>query len=354
MGDRNLTLKWKGTSLELIDQRKLPFREEYLICRDAGSTARAIRDMVVRGAPAIGVAAAYGVTLAANQYTGDSKDEFLSLVRKGVHLLSKSRPTAVNLFWALSRMEKLLDKNIGESIDHIKQVLETEAKKIEQEDIETNKAIGRNGLIAIRGLAKNKLSVLTHCNAGALATAGYGTALGVIRSLHENHRIERVLVDETRPYLQGARLTSWELYQEGIPCTVITDNMAAFFMSRKEVNVVVVGADRVAKNGDSANKIGTLGLSVLARHYRIPFFIAAPVSTIDFDMHSGDQIPIEQRDGREVREVMGTRIIPDYIPVENPSFDVTSSKDITGIITEKGTIYPPYVENIAKLEQELV
>ncbi|MDD3776868.1 MAG: S-methyl-5-thioribose-1-phosphate isomerase [Actinomycetota bacterium] len=349
MGAGNLTLIWKGDSLEMIDQRKLPFTQEYVICKDANSTAQAIQDMVIRGAPAIGVAAAYGVLLAAKRYEGDSKDEFLSLVREGVYVLSKSRPTAVNLFWALDRMEKLVDENIAQSIDSIKQILEKEAKKIEQEDISINKAIGQHGREALSKLGKPKLSILTHCNAGALATAGYGTALGVIRSLHEADMIEKVLVDETRPYLQGARLTAWELYQDGIPHWVITDNMAAYFMSRGQVDAVVVGADRVAKNGDSANKIGTLGLSVLAHYYNLPFFIAAPLSTVDFSIEEGSQIPIEQRDEEEVRTVLGTRIIPGYIQVKNPSFDVTSHQNITGIITEKGTVYPPYEKNIANL-----
>jgi len=353
MATGDLTLKWEGNSLKLIDQRKLPFSEQYIKCRDAKSVAAAIRDMVVRGAPAIGVCAAYGVALAAKNYAGSSKDEFLSIIREAVSMLSGSRPTAVNLFWALDRMEKLVDENINSDIDKIKQILESEAVKIEAEDKKINKKIGENGLIALKAIGKGKLSVLTHCNAGALATAGYGTALGVVRSLHEQGMIKKVIVDETRPYLQGARLTSWELYRQGIPSFVIADNMAAYFMSRDMVDAVVVGADRIARNGDTANKIGTLGLSIMARYFGIPFFVAAPLSTIDFGLADGSSIPIEQRDGREVREVMGKVIIPDYIEVKNPSFDVTSHHNITGIITEVAVAYPPYTETIGKMKREL-
>ncbi|MGM0365320.1 MAG: S-methyl-5-thioribose-1-phosphate isomerase [Actinomycetota bacterium] len=349
----NITLKWDGSCLKLIDQRKLPFSEQYLECRDSKSVAGAIRDMVVRGAPAIGVCAAYGVALAAKNYEGSSKDEFLSIIREAASMLAASRPTAVNLFWALKRMEALVDKNIDSDIDKIKEALESEAVRIEAEDKKINKKIGKNGITAIKALGKDRLTVLTHCNAGALATADYGTALGVIRSLYGEAMVKEVIVDETRPYLQGARLTSWELYRDRIPSFVICDNMAAYFMSAGRVDAVVVGADRIAANGDTANKIGTLGLSVLARYYRIPFFVAAPLSTIDSSLADGNSIPIEQRDGREVREVMGKAIIPDYIEVENPSFDVTGHENITGIITEAGVAYPPYTENIGKLKEEL-
>lgn len=350
MASGNITLKWDGKCLKLIDQRKLPFIEEYIECRCVESVAEAIRDMVVRGAPAIGVCAAYGMALAAKNYQGDSKDEFLSIIRESSSLLVKSRPTAVNLFWALERMEKLVDKNIAKDIGKIKGMLEDEAISIEAEDVSINKKIGQNGLEALKACGGGRLTLLTHCNAGALATAGYGTALGVVRSLHEKGMIEKVIVDETRPYLQGARLTAWELYRDGIPAVVITDNMAASFMSGGSVDAVVVGADRIAANGDTANKIGTLGLSILARYYGIPFFIAAPLSTIDMALSGGSGIPIEQRDGSEVRQIMGKAIIPGYIQVSNPSFDVTSHSNIDGIITEAGIAYPPYTETILELK----
>ncbi len=350
MADGNLTLKWEEGCLVLIDQRKLPLTESYVRCCDEKSVARAIRDMVVRGAPAIGVCAAYGLALAAKNYQGRSKDEFLSVIRKAASLLSQARPTAVNLFWALDRVEVLVDQNIQAPVAKIQALLEAEAKKMEAEDVHINRQIGKNGAEALAACPKEKLQLLTHCNAGALATAGYGTALGVVRSLHAQHRVKKVFVDETRPYLQGARLTAWELYKEGIPAWVITDNMAAHFMSLGKIDAVVVGADRIAKNGDTANKIGTLGLSVLARNWEIPFFVAAPLSTLDGALCHGKDIPIEQRDPREVREVMGKTIIPDSIQVKNPSFDVTGHADITGIITEAGVAYPPYEKTIDKLK----
>ena len=262
--------------------------------------------------------------------------------------LATSRPTAVNLFWALKRMKDVFIKNEDLDIAQVKKILTAEAEKIEAEDILINKKIGENGIEAFKDF-KGKVKILTHCNAGALATAGYGTALGVIRSLASVGKIKNVVVDETRPYLQGARLTAWELEQENIPFFIITDNMAAYMMSKGEVNAVVVGADRIAFNGDSANKIGTLGVSILASFYSIPFFIAAPLSTIDMSIKTGNEIPIEERDGKEVREILGKKIISDEMPVRNPSFDVTPAENITGIITEKGVIYPPFEENIGRL-----
>jgi methylthioribose-1-phosphate isomerase len=243
-------------------------------------------------------------------------------------------------------MKKILHESKHLTVDEIKQKLLDRAKKIEEEDLSINYRIGKNGKDIF---SKNKLKVLTHCNAGALATSGYGTALAVIRSLHSAGKIENVIVDETRPYLQGARLTAWELYQEKIPFFIITDNMAGYFMSKKMVDAVIVGADRVASNGDSANKIGTLGVSILAKYYDIPFYIAAPKSTIDTGICSGGDIPIEERQPSEIREIMGTRIIPDYMPVRNPSFDVTPSGNITAIITEEGVVYPPFKKNLGKL-----
>lgn len=341
-------LIWDGRSLMLIDQRKLPFVKEYVICDTYEKVAVAIKDMVVRGAPAIGISAAYGAAIAGMQYEGLSKKDFTRFFEKAVSFLAASRPTAVNLSWALKKMKGVFIKYEHLGIEAIKKKLIDEAKLMESEDISINKKIGENGTRAFKNF-KGKVKILTHCNAGALATAGYGTALGVIRSLALIDKIKHVVVDETRPYLQGARLTAWELYQEKIPFFIITDNMAAYMMSKGEVDSVVVGADRIASNGDSANKIGTLGLSILASYYRIPFFIAAPISTIDMNIESGTEIPIEERDGREVREVMGKKIISDEIPVRNPSFDVSPAENITAIITEKKVILPPFKENIRKL-----
>jgi methylthioribose-1-phosphate isomerase len=343
------TLIWDNKSLKLIDQRKLPFEEAYVDCLTADDVGIAIKDMVVRGAPAIGVTAAYGAVLAARQYTGNDRAEFTGFLNEKLKMLGETRPTAVNLFWAIDRMKGIVEKVLSDGnpyfsdadlINAIKDSLAVEAQNIEREDIEINLSLGQNGA-SIFAASGNKLKILTHCNAGALATAGYGTALGVIRSLHSGGKVANVIVDETRPYLQGARLTAWELYREEIPFFIISDNMSGYFMSKGMVDIVVVGADRVAANGDTANKIGTLSVSILAKYFNIPFYIAAPVSTIDINT-----IPIEQRDDNEVREILGKRIIPDYMPVANPSFDVTPNKNISAIITERGIIYPPFKENI--------
>lgn len=342
------TLIWDGNSLKLIDQRKLPFIKEYVVCDSYEKVGKAIKDMVVRGAPAIGVAAAYGVAIAGIQYEGLSDREFFESIEKAISFLASARPTAVNLFWALKKMKEVLCKNKQHEIKDIKKKLIDEAKRIEIEDIDTNKKIGENGIEAFKDF-KCKVKILTHCNAGALATAGYGTALGVIRSLASCGKIAHVVVDETRPYLQGARLTAWELKEEKIPFFIITDNMAAYMMSKGEVDSVVVGADRIASNGDSANKIGTLGLSILAGYYKIPFFVAAPVSTIDINAKDGSQISIEERDGKEVREIMGKKIINEDMPVRNPSFDVTPAKNISAIISEKCVMKPPFDTSIGKL-----
>ena len=342
------TLIWDGRKLHLIDQRKLPFIKEYAICDTFEKVGMAIKDMIVRGAPAIGVSAAYGAAIAGSQYEGSSKTDYKKYFEDALAYLATSRPTAVNLFWALKRMKDVFIKNEDLDISQVKKILISEAEKIEAEDILINKKIGENGIEAFKDF-KYAVKILTHCNAGALATAGYGTALGVIRSLASVGKIKNVVVDETRPYLQGARLTAWELEQENIPFFIITDNMAAYMMSKGEVNAVVVGADRIASNGDSANKIGTLGVSILASFYSIPFFIAAPLSTIDINIKTGNEIPIEERDGKEVREILGKKIISDEMPVRNPSFDVTPAENITGIITEKGVMCPPFTENIRRL-----
>ncbi len=310
-------IRWKGDRLELLDQRALPDATDYVTCRSAEDVAQAIRDMVVRGAPAIGVAAAFGVVLGRGS-------------RGSYEVLERSRPTAVNLFWALERMKKAQD-------------LEAEAIAIYREDVETNRELGRIGAALIPERAR----VMTHCNTGALATAGYGTALGVIRA--SKGKNISVIANETRPYLQGARLTAWELVQEGIPCTLITDSMAGHLMSRGEVDVVVVGADRIAANGDVANKIGTYALAVLAQRHGIPFYVAAPLSTFDRMIADGSHIPIEERPAAEVTGYRGARWAPQGIAVRNPAFDVTPAELITGLICEKGIAYPPYRESIAAL-----
>ncbi len=345
---RVCTLLWEKSVLKLIDQRKLPFEEVYVSCKSADSVAKAIKDMVVRGAPAIGVAAAYGVALAALKFRGEDKKKFADYINENIRLLSGARPTAVNLFWALDRMKKILTSYKNLEVEKIKDKLIEEAREIEKQDLEINWKIGQNGK-KIFDKATCKIKILTHCNAGALATSGYGTALAVIRSLDAEGKVANVIVDETRPFLQGARLTAWELHQEEIPFFIISDNMAGYFMSIGEVDTVLVGADRIASNGDAANKIGTLSLSILARYYRIPFYVAAPISTVDIKMESGDNIPIEYRDEKEMREVLGKIIIPEFMAVENPAFDVTPAENITAIITEEGVIYPPYKKNIGTI-----
>ncbi len=342
------TLIWGDSSLKLIDQRKLPFEENYVDCTSVSMVAEAIKEMVVRGAPAIGVAAGYGIAIAALNFKGENKNEFAGYIKASIEMLSAARPTAVNLSWALNRMEGILDKYQDDQIGQIIKKLVKEARKIEEEDLDINHRIGANG-IKIFKEKPGKIKVLTHCNAGALATSGYGTALAVIRALNEGGKIEEVVVDETRPFLQGARLTAWELYQEKIPFYIISDNMAGYFMSEGKVDVVIVGSDRIAANGDMANKIGTLSVSILAKYYGIPFYVAAPISTIDINTESGDGIPIEQRNAREMREVLGKVIIPGYMPVKNPAFDVTPAENITAIITEEEIIYPPFKKNIEKI-----
>jgi methylthioribose-1-phosphate isomerase len=310
-------IRWKGDRLELLDQRLLPDKKVYVSCRTAEQVAKAIKDMVVRGAPAIGCAAAFGVVLGKGS-------------KKAYDILAKSRPTAVNLFWALERMKKATD-------------LETEAKAIYEEDLAANRAMGARGAELIPERAR----VMTHCNTGALATAGHGTALGVIRSA-KSKKVS-VIANETRPYLQGARLTAWECVQEGIPVTLITDNMAGHMMSRGEVDVVIVGADRIAANGDVANKIGTYALAVMAKRHGIPFYVAAPLSTFDPNIPDGSHIPIEERPGDEVVGYRKVRWAPKGINVRNPAFDVTPAELITGIICEKGVVLQPNRERLQQL-----
>ena len=333
------TIQWKNDRVVMLDQRLLPHKEVYRVCRDYQEVAQAIRDMVIRGAPAIGVAAAMGVALGAAKaqvktFDRDFERIFLTL--------SKTRPTAVNLFWALERMRKVYTVNRSRGVDVVKRLLKDEAQAIYKEDIAANKQLGKFGAQMLR----NARHLMTHCNAGALATAGYGTALGVIRALKEAGREFDVFVNETRPFLQGARLTAWELKKERIPATLITDSMAGYVMQTGKVDAVVVGCDRVAANGDVANKIGTYTIAVLAKRHGIPFYVAGPTSSIDLNCPSGKEIPIEQRDAKEVSHIFGKALAPKGIKVFNPAFDVTSHDLISAIITEKGVIQPPYQQNI--------
>lgn len=338
------TIEWKDDRVVMIDQRKLPLEEVYVECLSFEDIARAIKEMVIRGAPAIGVAAAMGIALGAIKSKKSEKIEFLAEIKEIATVISGTRPTAVNLFWAVRRMTNLVDENKDRNIDLIKERLVEEAKKIYEEDIHICKRIGKVG----SDLIKDGSSILTHCNAGALATAGYGTALGVIRAAFEDGKRIKVIATETRPFLQGARLTAWELDQDGIPVTLITDNMAGFVMSKGMVNAVVVGADRIALNGDVANKIGTYSLSILARYHKIPFYVAAPISTIDYNCPSGALIPIEKRDVREVTHILGNKIAPD-VEVLNPAFDVTPHENIDSIITENGIAKAPFSGSLRTL-----
>jgi methylthioribose-1-phosphate isomerase len=333
------TIEWKDDRVVMLDQRLLPHREVYRVCRDYGQVADAIREMVIRGAPAIGVAAAMGVALGALKAPEKTFDRDFERI---LLILGKTRPTAVNLFWALGRMRQVYSENRSRGVDLVKRALRDEAQKIYKDDITANKQIGRNGA----SLLRNAKQIMTHCNAGALATAGYGTALGVIRALKESGKEFEVFVNETRPFLQGARLTAWELKKEKIPATLITDSMAGYLMQQGRVDAVVVGCDRVAANGDVANKIGTYTIAVLARRHGIPFFVAGPTSSIDVNCPSGKDIPIEQRDAKEVSHIFGKALAPKGMRVLNPAFDVTSQDLITAIITEKGVINPPYQQNI--------
>jgi methylthioribose-1-phosphate isomerase len=336
------TIVWTNEGVVMIDQRRLPKEEVYVTCRDYQEVADAIRSMVIRGAPAIGVAAAMGIALGmlkANEENLDAEWEEISST------LARTRPTAINLFWAIDRMKRLYATLRGQPASEIRARLVAEAQQIRLEDIESNRAIGRYGA----ELIPDGRIVLTHCNAGALATAGYGTALGVIRAAASGGKKIGVFADETRPFLQGARLTAWELQHDGIPTTIITDNMAGHFLKSGRIGCVVVGADRIAANGDVANKIGTYSLSVLAKENAVPFYVAAPTSTIDLSLVSGDQIPIEERAPSEVTHVFGVPVAPDGVPVENPAFDVTPHRYVSAIITERGVARDPYSEALRRL-----
>ncbi|WAM35049.1 S-methyl-5-thioribose-1-phosphate isomerase [Caldicellulosiruptor acetigenus] len=338
--------EFENDKLIVLDQRKLPFEKEYFVCSTYQDVYIAIKDMIIRGAPLIGIVAAYGVVLGFKEIIEKNMDS--AKIYEIINYLVSSRPTAVNLFWALERMKKVFEEARNLSQSQIYSLLLQEARKIEDEDKSINKKIGEHG----NTLIKEGANILTHCNAGALATGGYGTALGVIREAHFTGKNIHVYVDETRPYLQGARLTAFELSEDGIPNTVICDNMAGYLMKLGKIDCVIVGADRIALNGDTANKIGTYSLSVLAKHHDIPFYIAAPVSTIDFNIKSGSEIPIEERSEDEIRFFNGKKIVPDESKVFNPAFDVTPAENITAIITEKGVVFPPFEENISKLKEK--
>ncbi|MBI3683640.1 MAG: S-methyl-5-thioribose-1-phosphate isomerase [Acidobacteria bacterium] len=330
------TIRWTSEGVVMIDQTRLPREVVFVTCRTYEQVAEAIRTMVIRGAPAIGVAAAMGVALGVA--SGGDLDRVCDT-------LARTRPTAVNLFWAIDRMKRLALSLSNRPAEEIRARLIEEALRIREQDIAINRSIGANGA----PLVPDGKHVLTHCNAGALATAGYGTALGVIRAAAESGKKVAVYADETRPFLQGARLTAWELAQDGIPTTLITDNMAGYFLRKGDVGCVLVGADRIARNGDVANKIGTYSVAVLAKENSVPFYVAAPISTLDLTLAGGDEIPIEQRAASEVTHVFGVAVAPEGIGVANPAFDVTPHRYVTAIITEKGVARPPYTDSLPRL-----
>ena len=339
------TIEWRGDAVVMVDQRKLPEREEYVHCRSARDVARAIRNMVIRGAPAIGVAAAMGLALGVGRSRARGAVRLAAEFHGLCELMAASRPTAVNLFWAIDRMKAAFSAaaRAGRSPAEIAAALETAARRIHDEDVASCRAIGAHGADVVPDAGR----VLTHCNAGALATGGYGTALGVVRAAVERGKRVAVFADETRPFLQGARLTAWELLRDGIDTTVIADGMAGPLLRAQRIDVVVVGADRIAANGDVANKIGTYTVAVLAREHGVPFYVAAPVSTIDLSVAGGGDIPIEERGERELTHVGARRMVPDGAGVWNPAFDVTPHAFVAGIITEHGICRPPYAASLA-------
>ena len=338
------TIEWRDDTVRMIDQRLLPSRETIRIYKNYQGVGEAIRTMVIRGAPAIGVAAAMGVALGIRGYAGARARKRFDIVAKA---LKATRPTAVNLAWAVDRMGRVLAANLSLDAARLFRRMRAEAIAIYKEDLETNHALGRFGA----ELLAQSSTVLTHCNAGALATAGYGTALGVVRAAKEAGKKVAVFADETRPFLQGSRLTAWELHKDKIPVTVIADNMAATVLRRGSIDCVIVGTDRTAANGDVANKIGTYPLAVMARRHNVPFYVAAPLSSIDLDCASGDQIPIEERSGLELSEFKGKQVTPKGVATFNPAFDVTPHDLVTAIITERGVAFPPYTESLKKLKE---
>ncbi len=339
------TMDWYNGCLVLLDQTRLPAEVRYVRCKKPEEVAEAIKTMKVRGAPAIGAAAAYGLALGAVQDNSTDKESFIESLQKISELLGSTRPTAVNLFWALKRMMKVVYDTHSDDVSELKELLLQEAHKILQEDLEMNRKIGEYG----NSLVPRRAGILTHCNAGALATAGYGTALGVIRAAHEAGKQIQVFADETRPLLQGARLTAWELMQDKIPVTLITDSMAGYLMKKGRIDLAVVGADRITGNGDVANKIGTYTVAVLCKEHGIPFYVAAPVSTIDMTLAAGDEIPIEERESVEITTIGGQEIAPRGVRVFNPAFDVTPNYLVTAIITDRGIVRPPYEESLRAL-----
>ena len=346
-----IPVKWSDEGVLMLDQRLLPTEETWLTLRSFTEVADGIRDMVVRGAPAIGVSAAYGIALGAKNFVGTSVADLEEEIDYVSDVMSKTRPTAVNLFWAIDRMNRTFQKakTDGKSVSEIKQTLLEDAKAIHEEDIESQRLIAQFG----GELLENDSTVLTHCNAGALATGGvWGTALGVIRGAVNQGKNIHVFADETRPYLQGARLTAWELLQDNIPVTLITDNMSGHIMKQGKIHAVVVGSDRIAANGDVANKIGTYMVAVLANRHNIPFYVAAPLSTVDMNCPTGDEIPIEERNMREVTHVKDIQLAPEGVLVSNQAFDVTPNDLVTAIITEKGVARAPYTESLQKMFAE--
>jgi methylthioribose-1-phosphate isomerase len=342
------TIEWRDNAVVMIDQTRLPGEEIYNEYTDYQGVAEAIKGMVVRGAPAIGVAAAMGVALGARSIVADTFDSFYQQLGNVCDVLARTRPTAVNLFWAIERMKRVAMENREQDLDTIRMILQQEAIQVESDDLRMCMDIGGFGA----ALIPDKAVILTHCNAGGLATAGYGTALGVIRAAHDAGKNISVFADETRPWLQGARLTCWELMKAKIPVTLISDNMAGFFMSRGEITCCVVGADRIAANGDTANKIGTYSVAVLAKENNIPFYVAAPTSTLDLSLTDGSAIPIEERHDREVTHIRGIQLAPENIRVRNPAFDVTPARYISAIITEKGLVTGDYVTKLRAMVQQ--
>ncbi len=337
------TIEWTPQGVVMIDQTRLPLETAFVTCRSYGEVADAIRGMVIRGAPAIGVAAAMGVAIGVLQ-SSDPESELPVIC----DTLAKTRPTAVNLFWAIDRMKRVYASVRDLPLNEIRDRMVAEAQAVRREDIAINEAIGRNGA----PLVPDGKTVLTHCNAGALATAGFGTALGVIRAAVQAGKKIDVFADETRPFLQGARLTAWELQRDGIDTTLITDNMAGHFLKSGRIGCVVVGADRIAANGDVANKVGTYGVAVLAKENNVPFYVAAPISTLDLTLASGDMIPIEERASKEVTQLQGVSIAPEGIKVANPAFDVTPHRYVSAVITERGVARPPFVNSLKELSRE--
>lgn len=341
------TIEWRDNTVIMIDQTRLPAEEVYNVYTDFQGVAEAIRGMIIRGAPAIGVAAAMGIALGARDIIADTHESFFRQLENVCDVMARTRPTAVNLFWAIDRMKRVAEASRSLKLEAIRTVLKEEAIRVEEEDREICRAIGRNGA----PLIPKGATILTHCNAGALATAGYGTALGVIRAAHEADGTIKVIADETRPWLQGARLTAWELMKDEIPVTLISDNMAGWLMQKGEIDCCVVGADRIAANGDTANKIGTYSVAVLAKEHGIPFYVAAPVSTLDLSLDSGARIPIEERGSAEVTHIQGVPVAPAGVKVRNPAFDVTPARYVTAIITERGVARQDYCESLRKLVQ---